>query len=134
MSSKGQSVIKTAINPKGLPFSAGMSQGMRVGNMLFLSGAVAIDKDFNIIGAEDPARQAQACLDNIELVLAEADASFANVFKLTCFAVSVQAAEAYMKVKAGRLKGTPPASTTVIVKELLMPGLLMEVEAIALLE
>jgi enamine deaminase RidA (YjgF/YER057c/UK114 family) len=125
--------VKQAIEPNPRRTFAGMSQAVRIGNQIHVSGQVAFDEDGNIVGEGDPKLQAQQCFRNIEALLREAGASPADVVKLTCFLVDGASFPAYSEAK-GKFLGdspVPPASTTVIVAGLLVPGLLMEVEALA---
>jgi enamine deaminase RidA (YjgF/YER057c/UK114 family) len=113
-----------------------MSQAVRVGDTLYISGQVAFDAAGDLVGADDPKRQAEQCFRNIEAVLAAAGSKAAEVVKLTCYLVEVAHYPAYAEAKARFLDGVavPPAGTAVVVAGLLVPGLLMEVEAVAILE
>lgn len=118
-------------DPPGMRF-AGMSQAVRVGDWITVSGQVAL-KDGEVVGIGDAAVQARQCFANIETVLAEAGASLGDVVSLRCFLVEKSAYEGYAEVKSMLFKDKSPASTTVIISALLMPALLMEVEAVAVM-
>jgi enamine deaminase RidA (YjgF/YER057c/UK114 family) len=125
--------VKQAIEPNPRRTFAGMSQAVRIGNQIHVSGQVAFDEDGNLVGEGDPKLQAQQCFRNIEALLEAAGASAADVVKLTCYLVDGDSYPAYAEAK-GKFLGTSPvapAGTTVIVAGLLVPGLLMEVEALA---
>ena len=119
-------------DPPGMRF-AGMSQAVRCGEWITVSGQVAL-KDGQVVGAGDPAAQARQCFANIEAVLAEAGASLGDVVSLRCFLTDKSAYEGYADVKSMLFKDKSPASTTVIISALLIPALLMEVEAVAVME
>lgn len=118
-------------DPPGMRF-AGMSQAVRVGDWITVSGQVAL-KDGQVVGIGDAAAQARQCFANIETVLAEAGASLGDVVSLRCFLVEKSAYEGYAEVKSMLFKDKSPASTTVIISALLIPALLMEVEAVAVM-
>ena len=116
-------------DPPGMRFP-GMSQAVRCGEWITVSGQVAL-KDGKVVGAGDPAAQARQCFDNIAAVLAEAGASLGDIVALRCYLTEKSAYPGYAEVKAMLFKDESPASTTVIINALLVPGLLMEVEAVA---
>lgn len=107
-----------------------MSWGVEADGFIFLSGVVAVDGEGNVVGPQDPERQAQACLDHIEALLQEAGVGLDAILRATCYATSAEAARAYVSARAARVKSRP-AATTVLVSGLLKPGLLLEVEVIA---
>ena len=59
-----------------------LAQGIRWGNMLFLSGQVAIDPETKEVISDDIQAQTQQTLRNLEEVLNEAGGSFANVVNM----------------------------------------------------
>ena len=117
------------VDPPGMKF-AGMSQAVRCGDWVIVSGQVAL-KDGKVVGVGDAAAQARQCFANIEASLAAAGATLANVVSLRCFLTAKSAYSGYGEVKNALFADNPPASTTVIVSELLLPDLLMEIEATA---
>jgi len=116
-------------NPPGAAFP-GMSQAVGCGSFVLVSGQVAL-RDGAIVGVGDAKAQAQACFANIEAALAEAGATLADVASLRCSLTDRAAYAGYAEVKNALFADAPPASTVVIVAGLLMPDLLMEVEAVA---
>jgi len=116
-------------DPPGMRFP-GMSQAVRCGEWITVSGQVAL-KDGKVVGIGDPAAQARQCFDNIAAVLAEAGASLADIVSLRCFLTDKSAYQGYAEVKGMLFQKEAPASTTMIISGLLVPDLLMEVEAVA---
>jgi 2-iminobutanoate/2-iminopropanoate deaminase len=116
-------------DPPGMKF-AGMSQAVRCGDWIIVSGQVAL-KDGKVVGVGDAAAQARQCFANIEAALAAAGVTLADVVSLRCFLTAKSAYSGYGAVKNALFASNPPASTTVIVSELLLPDLLMEIEATA---
>jgi 2-iminobutanoate/2-iminopropanoate deaminase len=117
------------INPPGMRFP-GMSQAVRRGEWINVSGQVAL-KDGKVVGVGDPAAQARQCFENIAAVLGEAGASLQDIVALRCFLTDKSAYQGYAEVKGMLFQNQAPASTTVIINALLIPDLLMEVEAVA---
>ncbi len=116
-------------DPPGMRF-AGMSQAVRCDGWVSVSGQVAL-KDGQVIGVGDAAAQARQCFANIEAVLAEAGATLKDVVTLRCYLTEKAAYSGYAEVKNAIFANHPPASTTVVITALLLPDLLMEVEAVA---
>lgn len=118
-------------NPPGLPPVPQMSWAVQAAGTLYLSGHVAFDGD-KLVGEGDPKAQAEQIFKNISKSLAAAGATFGDVVKLTCYALSPEAYAGYAAVKSNYVDVAGPAGTAIIVKALLDPRLLLEVEAIAL--
>jgi enamine deaminase RidA (YjgF/YER057c/UK114 family) len=122
-----------AFNPEGLVVSPRMSWAVRAGTTVYLSGHVAFDGD-RVVGEGDPLAQAEQIFKNLEASLSAAGATFEDVVKLTCYALSPEAYQGYAAVKKNYVADTGPAGTAIIVGALLDPRLLLEVEAIAVFE
>ena len=98
---------------------------------IWVSGQVALDRDGNLVGEGDMAAQTEAVMQNLQAVLAANGATFHHVVKLTTFVTDVSRLGEVREVRGRFLEGEPPASTLVEVSALAMPGLLLEVEAVA---
>jgi 2-iminobutanoate/2-iminopropanoate deaminase len=112
-----------------LEFEA-MSQVVRAGPVIVVSGQVALGPD-GPVGGGDARAQAEQCFDNLESLLLAAGARRENVVKLTCYLVDTRHYPAYAEVKAARFGDHAPASTCVVVDALLAESFLLEVEALA---
>ena len=124
-------MTRTSYNPSAALTFPGMSQLVASGGFVFLAGQCSMDEDAQLVGQDDPSAQARQIFRNIEALLAAEGGTLADIVRLTCFAVSPAAYEAYAKVKAEIFASEGPAGTTVIVKALLNPRFLLEVEATA---
>jgi reactive intermediate/imine deaminase len=112
-----------------------LSQGLRVGNLLFLSGQVAVDTDGNIVGKGDLKAQTRQVFENIKTILQQAGATFDDVVKMTTyFTVDIRNYEDYFSVRREYFANHNPASTGVQVAALAFEDLLLEVEVIAYLD
>ena len=109
------------------------SQAIRVGNVLYSSGQIAINPATGTVEATDIVGQSKQVMKNLEAVLKEAGATFANVVKTTCFLKDVAADfAAFNTVYAEAMGENKPARSCVGVAEL-PKGDLVEVEVIAVL-
>jgi 2-iminobutanoate/2-iminopropanoate deaminase len=108
-----------------------MTQCVKTGNTLYISGQVAVDPEGNIVGGNDMAAQTRQVFGNMEAVLSEAGATLNDVVKITVFMKDLNLFSDFAHVRAEKFPSGLPASTAVEVKALLLPELLVEVEAIA---
>jgi enamine deaminase RidA (YjgF/YER057c/UK114 family) len=124
-------VREVKMSRKIVPASPSFSQAVRDGLFVFVSGQVAVDEAGQLVGEGDCGAQTEQCFRNLERVLGQLGAGLADIVKLTCFLIDRGDYPAFAAVKAQRFATNPPASTGVIVAGLLIPGLLVEIEAIA---
>lgn len=116
--------------PPGISANPALSPGVVVGDLLFVSGHVAIDKGGNVTGVGDAEAQSRQVMANIRDVITAAGGRMEDVAKITCFLTDIASYGAYSKVRAETWPKDPPASSTVVVAGLVRPELLVEVEAI----
>ncbi|HWP57458.1 MAG TPA: RidA family protein [Candidatus Acidoferrales bacterium] len=111
------------------------SQGLLTspGQLLFIAGQTASDKDGNIVGKGDIEAQAHQVFKNIAAVLEEAGGSFDNLVMTTTYITDIKYREGYNRVRMQYYKGTPPTSTLVVVKGLAREEYLIEIAGIAVL-
>ena len=109
---------------QGLPYS----RAYRAGDLVFLSGQVALDEAGQVVkgGIE---RQTRQVLRNIEVVLADAGCSLADVVKTTVWLEDVGDFGAFNKVYAEFFPAEAPARSTV--RADLMVDAKVEIEVIA---
>ena len=107
------------------------------GRTVFVSGQVAVEADGQPVGAGDLAAQAEKVMRNLEVALAAAGATFADVAKITTYVVGYRP-EHRAVLGAVRARyfpaDAPPASTLVGVSALAEPEWLVEVEAVAVVD
>jgi 2-iminobutanoate/2-iminopropanoate deaminase len=127
---------RQAIDPPGL-FDAtqyGFSQAVSVpaGRLVFVSGQVAWDADERLV-AEDLGGQTTAALENLRRVLTAADAELRHVTALRIYIVGEPADTSPVSaaLRTTFPHGAGPAATWVHVSGLEGDGLLIEIEATA---
>ncbi len=113
----------------------------RVGNFIFVSGLSSRQADDSIAGItrtpdgriiRDIARQTEAVIENLRLVLQAAGVDLAQVVDVTVFLVDMADYAAFNAVYDRYFTAeTGPTRTTVAVRELPHPDLLIEIKAVA---
>lgn len=134
--SKDTVMRKTYDNPKALaPPLAAYSHVVRLdlgnGALLFLSGSLPFDAKGNLVGKGDIAKQTEQVLKNMSAVLEAHGASMRDVVKTTTFITDISRLAQVNEVRARFFPDNAPTSTTVEVKALARPELMVEIEAIA---
>ena len=114
---------------------------VRVANgFAFVSGTSSRRPDDTFVGAEvgddgsvalDVRAQARAVIENIRDILGSIGCTLADLVTVTTYLVSMDAFAAYNDVWAEFFDEAGPARTTVAVRELPHPHLLIEMQAIA---
>ena len=102
--------------------------------LLYIAGQVAIDGDGNVVGEGDLAAQTRQVFENIKTILAEADATIANVVKMTMYIANYDYNDRDRLIAVMREvldTDNLPANTVIGVQTLARPEILIEVEAVA---
>lgn len=133
----------TLLNPDALPEvplyrQVAVASGTKT---VYIAGQVAVDPTGALVGEGDLAAQVEQCYLNLAAALEAAGASFANVAKLTCYLVDYKPEEFPLfmegRERAIRKLGIDeplPPFTGIGVAALAGPGLLVEIEAVAVLD
>jgi reactive intermediate/imine deaminase len=108
-----------------------LSQGMRVGDLLFVSGQAAISPEGELVGVGDFDAQAEQTFRNLERVLAAGGSSLERVVKVTIFLTDMANFEKIVDLRGRWFTPPYPADTIVEVSALALPGLEIEIEAVA---
>lgn len=108
-----------------------LAQAKQVGNTVYVSGQVAYDANGNLVGEGDIRAQTRQVYENIKAVLAAAGARLEDVVKINTYITDQSKFMDMLEVRSEIFGANPPASTAVVVAGLAFPGLLIEVEAVA---
>ena len=110
---------KKIINTPNAPAPIGpYNQAVQAGNMLFLSGQVAINPATGNIEATDIKGEAVQVMENLQAVLQEAGFGFGDVVKTTIFLSDMGHFGTVNEVYGSYFTGNYPARETVAVKTL----------------
>jgi 2-iminobutanoate/2-iminopropanoate deaminase len=108
-----------------------LSQGFRVGDLVFVSGQGAIDEDGQIVGVGDFDAQAEQVFRNLARVLEAGGSSLSRVVKVTIFLTDMSNFGKIVELRGKWFTPPYPADTIVEVSSLALPELEVEIEAIA---
>jgi 2-iminobutanoate/2-iminopropanoate deaminase len=105
---------KKIIKTEDAPVPVGpYSQGVRVGNLFFVSGQGPRDPKTGKMVSGGIREQTRQVLENIKSILKAADLSFDNVVKVNVFLRDVKDFSEMNEVYKTYFKSNPPARTTV---------------------
>lgn len=120
----------------GSPYEAsiGFSRAVRVGNVIHVSGTAPIGNDGWPAHPGEPYLQAKRCLEIIGKALQEAGSSLKDVVRTRIYIVDRSHSSAVARAHGEVFGSIRPAATMVVVKELLEPEWLVEIEAEAIVD
>jgi len=104
---------------------------VRFGNLLFIAGIPPTDRNGKVVGGDDVAAQTRQVFKNMKLVLDAAGASFADILKVTVYLLDVNDRAKINPVRKEFFGDARPASTLIGIRELAIPGMKVEIEAVA---
>ncbi len=122
-------VVRTEAAPapfQGAPYS----QAIRVGELVFVSGQLALKPGESQLGGDTIQEQTEQVLANLRAILEEAGSGLDKLVKTTVFLANLSDFQGMNEVYARLVGDRPPARSTVEVAAL-PSGALVEIEAIA---
>lgn len=125
------------INPGTLAALDGFTHAVRVGQMVYVSGEVALDSMGGLVGPGDLAAQARQAFANLAFVLNIAGVSPADVVQLNVYVVGYKPGDLALIREAGATffpQRNPPAGIVLGVAALPREGLLIAVDAVAVIK
>ena len=113
------------------PYSNGVKVRLADATLLFISGVVAFDSDGRVVGKGDLRAQTIKVMENLKAILQSEGATFNDIVKLTNYYIDIDQYPIVAEVRRQYFGSWMPASTGVEVKKLIHEDLLVEIEAIA---
>ena len=134
-SGKGAEVNKQPVNPTTWQERFGFSQGWRVEEpktLLFVAGQVPVDDSGQVVGEGDLEAQVRQVFLNVGRVLEQAGMTFDNLVQVAVYMTDISQLRTYARVRDEFVNtNSPPASTALAVAGFALPGMMVEVNAIA---
>ncbi len=110
-----------------------LAQAKQIGNTIYVSGQVAFNAQGKLVGKGNMKTQTRQVFRNIKAVLRAAGAKMEHVVKINTYITDADKFMDMLEARGDIFGDNPPASTAVVVAGLAFPGLLIEVEAIAVI-
>lgn len=108
-----------------------LSQGIRVGELLFVSGQAGLAEDGTVVGVGDFDLQAEQTFRNLRRVLEAGGSSLEHVVKVTIYLTDMSNFAKIVELRGRWFTPPWPADTIVEVSGLALPELQIEIEAVA---
>ena len=105
--------------------------GVRSNGMLYVSGALGVDDTWKVVSPNDVAAQGKKALETIKTILDAAGVPLTSIVKMTVFLTNAADYKAFNEVRRAFFAPPYPASTVVVVKELVVKDAVVEIEVIA---
>jgi len=111
--------MKRKISTDQAPQAIGpYTQAIQFGNLLFVSGQVALEPKTGNLVAGDIEAQTKQVMENLKAIVAAAGMTLADALKATCFLKNMGDFAKFNGIYAGYFGDTPPARETVEVARL----------------
>jgi enamine deaminase RidA (YjgF/YER057c/UK114 family) len=110
----------------------GYSRAVRVGPYIHVSGTTATDGHGKVVNPEDPAAQAELCIQKVAAVLAAAGASLQDVVRTRMYVADIDHWQAIGEAHRQAFADIRPAATMVEVSRFISPEILVEIEVDAI--
>lgn len=111
----------------------GYSRAVRVGDLIEVTGTVAVDEKNELVGGNDAYLQTAYILEKIKKILKQAGSSMEDVIRTRMFVTDISRWEEYGKAHGEVFKEILPCTSMIEVKGLIAPEYLIEIEATAVI-
>ncbi|HKO80783.1 MAG TPA: RidA family protein [Chitinophagaceae bacterium] len=111
----------------------GYSRAVKIGNVIEITGTVAVDENNLLIGKGNAYEQTRFIITKIEKVLQQAGASLKDVVRTRMFVTDISRWEEYGKAHGEFFKDIKPCTSMIEISSLIEKDYMIEIEATAIL-
>ena len=111
----------------------GYSRAVKIGNVVEVTGTVAVDDDNELVGKDNAYAQTKFIIEKIGKVLQRAGATLKDVVRTRMFVTDISQWEEYGKAHGEFFSTIRPCTSMIEVKGLISPEYLIEIEATAVI-
>ncbi len=112
----------------------GYCRAVRVGQHIAVSGSAPVGADGELVAPDDAYLQARRCIEIIAVALEEAGAGLENVVRTRMFVTDISRWEEIAQAHREAFENIMPATSMVEVSRLIGEGMLVEIEADAIVD
>ena len=112
----------------------GYSRAVRIGDVVEVAGTTAVDESGAIVGENDPYAQTRYAIQKIQKAIQQVGASLDDVVRTRMFVTDISRWQEIGRAHGEFFGSIKPAATMVEVQALIEPGLMVEIEATAILK
>ena len=110
----------------------GYCRAVRVGPHIAVSGCAPVDEDGQLVGPDDAYLQAKRCIEIISAALSQAGAELEHVVRTRMFVTDIARWEDVARAHQEAFAKITPATSMVEVSRLIGDGMIVEIEADAI--
>ena len=110
----------------------GYSRAVKIGNIIEVTGTVAVDETGEVVGKDDAYTQTKYIIEKISAVLERAGAGLSDVVRTRMFVTDISRWEEYGKAHSEFFGKIKPCTSMIEIKGLIAPEYLVEIEATAI--
>jgi len=107
------------------------TDAVQFNDLLFISGVAPFDEQSRLVAPDDAVGQTRQIFKNLEKILKAAGIGFSDILRVTVYLTDVNDRPKINPIRQEYFGKTRPASTLIGVSELVVPGMKVEIEAVA---
>jgi enamine deaminase RidA (YjgF/YER057c/UK114 family) len=109
-------------------------RAVRVGQHIAVSGSAPVGADGELVGPGDPYLQAKRCIEIIAAALGDVGADLSDVVRTRMFVTDISLWEEFARAHQEAFADVTPATSMVEISRLIGDGMLIEIEADAIVD
>lgn len=100
--------------------------------MIFTTGQIALDKEGNVVHADDIEKQTEFVFESLQKILNESGSSLDDTVKAVIYVTDIDDFAKISPIRNKYFSKSEPVSTLVEVSRLVKPGCMIEIEVVAI--